>query len=395
MIISIDKQYLFFHVPKTAGTEIRKWLKSNSSNITDLWLWDKQGVDKGHLHRHNISKYINLSDHVHYYKFAFVRNPYHRIYSAYNEVKWKGPCKQNSFEQILTNFISKQLWNKIDVHFRPQSHFIIDANDKLMINDYYKYEELEYSLNLLTKKFNNNPFVNKKTNKHNYHTYFENYSQQMIDIINITYAEDFEKFNYFKIPEIIYKFRFPTTLNDVYIKQYRDIIKDTTLSHSNDFELIKHNIIWMRRKKNPGNVANLKHLLNTKFNELRYFISSKWLISIIESYIDFGSSSEISFSTIIVSTFMFEKLILSNKHSSNFPLDDLPLYSGLWNYNIKHGDMLRNKMTRIVKCLKQDPFFFSVFKILFINSLIYDNGGLNSSIHNSHELHKTLQILLT
>ena len=98
---------------------------------------------------------------------------------------------------------------------------------------------------------------------------------------------------------------------------------------------------------------------------------------------------------IIVSTFMFEKLIISNSHYSHYPQDDLPLYSGLWNYNNTHGDMLLNKITRIVKCLKPHTFFLNVFKTLFINSLIYDKGGLNSSIVKSHELHTSLKILLT
>lgn len=394
MIISKDKNFVFFHIPKTAGTEIRKWLTKHTTDFDNFWLWDKQGNDKGHLHRHNIHKHIQLPHHKHKYKFAFVRNPYHRVFSAFKEVSWKGPCKHNSFENILINFLKEKRFNKIDVHFRPQVDFIFDSSGCQYVDNIFHYEDLQNSINTISNQLDISPWNSLKNNKHSYYTYFEHYSQSMIDIINIVYAEDFDKFGYFKIPEVISHFRFPSSLNLDYTKTFHDIVKDCTKTQNNIFQNIKHHIIWMRRKHNQNNFIQLKTLLNDKFNDIKYFLPSKWLISIVECFLDFGTTTESIAGSVIVSSFMFEKLLLSNKQFTYSKQDDNPLYGGLWHYNNTSGDMLQNKLKRIRKSLNHEPFILNVFQILFINSIIYDNAGINSSVTNSHEFNKALNILL-
>ena len=399
MILSHDKKFLFIHVPKTAGTNIRKWLLSETTDKEDHWWWDKSGTDRAHLHEGNIKKYIDIDKiKEFYYIFGFVRNPYHRIFSAYNEVKWHGPCKNHSFEEILKEFLAKNKLHKLSVHFLPQTKFLKYANTV------YKYELLYESVSHIHTHLNLNPLkldFGKKT--HSY-TYFENYSQSMIDIINNVYAEDFETYGYYKIPEIIYRFRFPETLNETYLNQHKDIYVDI---HKVDgfkcrsiFHEIKLCTVALRRRNSKKHGQKLYEIINTHWDTLRYYINSKWIISICESFIDIDQNENLSLLCAgLVSTFMMEKSTLSNLQRSFIYTqqrnkEDTPLYSGFWHYNCKNGDMLQNKLRRITKMMKKQHLVYSFYKTLYINSIIYDNGGLNCTFKNANETGKALNLIL-
>lgn len=108
MFISQEKRILFFHIPKTAGNSIQKFLSSKSSYIPlfkrliNLHL--KMAKKDSYYTPHNLlteyhpsklsffhmdQKYANVLfkelslDFSHYYEFVIVRNPYDRVSSQY------------------------------------------------------------------------------------------------------------------------------------------------------------------------------------------------------------------------------------------------------------------------------------------------------------------------
>jgi hypothetical protein len=396
MILSHDKEFLFIHVPKTAGTNIRKWLLSQTKSKEDFWWWDNSGTDRAHLHEGNIEKYIDITkvQNDKYTIFGFVRNPYHRIFSAYNEVKWKGPCKKHSFEEVLKLYIAKGKLNELPVHFLPQVKFLSYSTH------IYKYELLYESVNNISNLLNIQrlklTFDQKKASR----TYFENYSQSMIDIINSVYVEDFEKYDYYKIPEIIYKFRFPTVLNNEFVLHHSDINTDihkvSTFKCKSIFHEIKLCTVAIRRQNSKNHVNRLVEILDTHYNEIRYYINSKWIISICESLLDYTNDPDIlAISGALVMTFMVEKISLSNANIDHCwkPLtvkQDTPLYSGFWHYNNKNGDMLRNKFRRLERLVSRNVLCHTFYKMLIVNSIIYDNASLNEIFKHSNEAGKTL-----
>tara|TARA_B110000977_G_scaffold199323_1_gene286374 strand:- start:753 stop:1919 length:1167 start_codon:yes stop_codon:yes gene_type:complete len=388
-------------VPKTAGTNIRKWLLSQTEDKQDFWWWDKSGTDRAHLHEENIDKYIDIAKVQNdlYFIFGFVRNPYHRIFSAYNEVKWKGPCKNHSFESVLKDFLTNDKINELPVHFLQQVKFLKYATNV------YKYELLHESIGDVSEKLGLAALDLKYRDKTHKYTYFENYSQSMIDIINKVYAEDFETYNYYKIPEIVYRFRFPEVVDEDFAYKYKEINVNIEniegFKCRSIFQEIKLCTVAYRRQHSTRHGKRLYEIINKEWDNIRYYINSKWIISICESFIDLDTDTTLSLLCAgLVSSFMVEKSTLSNlQRSPDFKQqrckEDSPLYGGFWHYNCNSGDMLQNKLRRLVKMMKKHPLALDFFKILYINSIIHEQGGLHTTFKHARESGKALNIMFT
>ena len=96
VLISDKKKYIFIHIPKTGGMTIKETIKSQDKDIKNM--------EKIKL-KYNINNYFYISREYHYtynelknylqndfnnyFKFAFVRNPYDRLYSAIEYIKKK------------------------------------------------------------------------------------------------------------------------------------------------------------------------------------------------------------------------------------------------------------------------------------------------------------------
>lgn len=90
MIISERRGFAFFHNPKCAGTTVRTVLSQFDTTGNFFWgydEWQEQKIDKAHLplfvFRHKYPYYFQLLDSC--FIFMFVRNPYQRSVSAFNE----------------------------------------------------------------------------------------------------------------------------------------------------------------------------------------------------------------------------------------------------------------------------------------------------------------------
>ena len=95
VLISDSKKYIFIHIPKTGGQTIKETLNKQDKNVTNL-------VKK--KLKYNINNYFYLSNEYHftynelkiynqktynnYFKFIFVRNPYDRLYSCIQYIKY-------------------------------------------------------------------------------------------------------------------------------------------------------------------------------------------------------------------------------------------------------------------------------------------------------------------
>lgn len=158
MFVSKNKNLLFFHIPKTAGTSLRTYLYENckdSKYFTQLtfsmfvqqypnsgfrWRTTKQAFElPAYLHLSQpesnfIIKNLNFNL-ENFTELVIVRNPYDRLISYYNFVLYKNYNDMNKFLDDLE-------LNKIDpnLHFRYQLDYIKNPVTKNL--KIFKYENL-------------------------------------------------------------------------------------------------------------------------------------------------------------------------------------------------------------------------------------------------------------
>jgi hypothetical protein len=199
MIINLRNNFLFIHIPKNSGTAMSKnILKKYKKSFLLKNVDRKTGIDKMHLYNNVITKYIHPKFIKRSLKFCIVRNPYNKIYSAWNFIK-----ERHGFDNI-NDFIKKKLTKKFiygyelikgdaRVHYRPQHTFILNKNNKIYVNFIIRYENLNNDIRKLNKKHNLKiPTYGNNKNKN----YIEYLNEESIKKINELYKKDFELLNY-------------------------------------------------------------------------------------------------------------------------------------------------------------------------------------------------------
>ena len=88
MIICKEKKFVFIHIPKNSVTAMGKALNKTYKNLQHFRDVERDGInigiDKMHLYYEVINKFISKNILDKYLKFCIVRNPYNKLYSAWN-----------------------------------------------------------------------------------------------------------------------------------------------------------------------------------------------------------------------------------------------------------------------------------------------------------------------
>ena len=156
------------------------------------------GIDKMHLYNDVISKFINDDILDKYLKFCIIRNPYNKLYSAWNFIqKRHGYDNVNDFVKYKLNeefiFGLEIIPGDARVHYRPQYTFIYNNKNNKTVDFIIKYENLNNDIKLLNEKFNLKiPLYDNNLNKN----YIQFFNEESIKKINILYKKDFDLFGY-------------------------------------------------------------------------------------------------------------------------------------------------------------------------------------------------------
>jgi len=161
MILSRTYDFLFVHVPKTAGMAVSNDL-SRFTTEEDLYLcepWDERNLRNARMY--NLSKHstvaeirraISAQEFDPLFKFAFVRDPYARAYSLfrflkYNFREWKRSAIMDTFD-TFDQFVASDFFQEPgpDRIFEPQAFWLVDDNGQLMVDRTARMEELESEL---------------------------------------------------------------------------------------------------------------------------------------------------------------------------------------------------------------------------------------------------------
>jgi hypothetical protein len=201
MVICHNKKCIYIHIPKTAGTSVEQFLRENGQNGLQY-----HGVRDGRSMHHFTAfdlKLENPNIFNIYYKFSIIRNPYDRLLSEYYwtpipGVGYKSGQTKADFITYVSKVVNQRLFfdNIFNDHFIPQHLFIYNGK-KLMIDQLFRYEDLDWTVEYLKKKLNINidfPYLNKSKNSFVKSEWTDRQKERIYKI----YQKDFILFNYNK-----------------------------------------------------------------------------------------------------------------------------------------------------------------------------------------------------
>jgi len=159
MVVCHEKKCIFIHIPKTAGTSIEQFIRDNGTNNL-LFIGVRNNRSLQHLTANELKTMIPYI-YKQYYKFSIVRNPYDKLLSEYYwnpsiNIGYKnGKSKKDFLKNVIEIVQNKKYFNDIyNDHFIPQYNFLFYKN-KLLVNQLFKYEDLDWVSNFLKKKTQN------------------------------------------------------------------------------------------------------------------------------------------------------------------------------------------------------------------------------------------------
>lgn len=212
MIISDSHQFIFFHVPKVAGSSIRAALDSYA-NFSTKWIINRALVKlrlrryllnlphyklrmyKKHLGASEAKEKLPQSVFSHYFKFAFVRNPWDWQVSLYHYILNTPKQEQHQIVKDLQDFNHYLKW-RVEEAKKLQSDFLVDAEGNLLVDFVGKYEKLHIDLKAISSRLAlpdlDLPHLNASGHK-DYRTY---YRPDTVDLVSRHFREDIDRFGY-------------------------------------------------------------------------------------------------------------------------------------------------------------------------------------------------------
>jgi len=190
MIINDENKFVFISVPKTGSTSIRRRLGSFEDPPPETYHMSIEDI---------LKQYPHVKD---YFKFAFVRNPFDRIYSTYINLKYDGHNwatelkKKRNFREFVLGLNDSQYSQYI--HLRPQSEYI-KLNEEIGVDFVGRFESLKEDFAKIEKKIGikseplkKERWSSKRPNDPKFFDY------EMRQVVSEFYKEDFERFKYEK-----------------------------------------------------------------------------------------------------------------------------------------------------------------------------------------------------
>lgn len=221
MIVNKKYKFIYIHVPRTGGSSLRNLFgKSDLTNLKDFY--PELTYKPIHLTMEQAyNLYPTFKDQFDsFYKFGFVRNPYERFLSIFffsskailrqpqsffNDLGVEGIKKHLKEVYIKKYYIENK--NSFEIVKGPQYKFLCDLNDKIIVNEVFRFENYNDNFQQLGKKLNL-PLPFEWLKKNGVHQINESYKfdfdknllldDELKEFIFNYYIKDFEIFGYNK-----------------------------------------------------------------------------------------------------------------------------------------------------------------------------------------------------
>lgn len=186
-----ENECIFIHVPKVAGISIAQGLGFHSAHTWHLPLKYYEATEP--------DKYEN------YFNFGLVRNPWDRLFSAYQFLQKGGISEKDSslthlvqrypnFDSFVSKWLSKEAARSV-IHLTPMHHFFENQQGMIAADFIGRFENIEQDYNQIREKLGIGdplPHLNPSSKTQ----YTHQYSTKMIDKVAKVYERDISEFNY-------------------------------------------------------------------------------------------------------------------------------------------------------------------------------------------------------
>lgn len=201
------KKIIFVHIPKNAGNAILETYSDFNLKLVGHDIRNKSYKVYGKRYRYRLLRFFSIATGITLVKsFAIVRNPWDRVYSAYNFLS-KGGLEESDTGDFVkyiapyadfNDFVKYGLEkaSKEQLHFLSQLFWITNEKGKVVVDRILRYESLDSSLKQLTKEFGMPSRELVVANKKNFCDYREFYNEESKQIVAKIYSKTIAMFNY-------------------------------------------------------------------------------------------------------------------------------------------------------------------------------------------------------
>lgn len=191
----IDRGIVFVHIPKAAGTSINQALYGR-------FMGHPRAVD---IERFGSARLRRVP------RFSVSRNPWDRLLSAYRfavhgalpgspAAIWKPQRYRipefESFERFVMEWLARRDVRRLDFIFQPQSRFVCDARNRLLVDHVGRLENLEPTFAFVEKVIGEPLQIPWENSSGERVEYREFYSAQMAKVVGDIYHDDVAAFGY-------------------------------------------------------------------------------------------------------------------------------------------------------------------------------------------------------
>ena len=194
-MICHSQEFVFIHIPKTAGHTID--MQFVEAGLVDEELWHHRARD--------IIQMRGRTEWDRYLSFAVVRNPWDRFLSEYI---WQGSAFST---QIQTHWGNKQIsfydfcrsdfawYPDIEIangHLSDQLSFLVDQNGELCVDEILRFETLQSDFDRVCDKIGLPKQTLPHRNKTWHKPYWEYYDDETRELVRRRFQRDIESFGY-------------------------------------------------------------------------------------------------------------------------------------------------------------------------------------------------------
>ena len=198
-MISLQKHFLFVHIPKTAGNSIQTALRDYSEDQLVALRKEQDGIERFGLRnpKYNIKKHSTLAEYRDaleneqfrsLYKFSCVRNPWDRMVSYYyTPTQSPETWDRKKFRKMISKIVSVADYLRLDQ----------DDEDPFTNVDYImRFENLAEDFRTVCGKVGISAATLPRYNRSNREHYSKYYDDELRELVRTQFAAEIERFGY-------------------------------------------------------------------------------------------------------------------------------------------------------------------------------------------------------